>query len=72
MKSIKTTLKKKVLAEIEKMLPEYYSLLLKLLQTYRQSITLSLVAASFRRGWRAARRGKITPIDQLWEGIDGQ
>jgi hypothetical protein len=66
------TLRREVLAELDALPKEYHSLLLQMIRTYRESVTLKPAARSFAQGWREARRGEVRPIRQLWEGIDGR
>jgi len=72
MATTKAALQKKVLAELNHVPIEYYPLLLQIIRTYRESVTLDSAAASFKRGWQEALRGEIFPIEQLWEDLDDE
>lgn len=61
---------RQMLAELEGLPEEYFPLLLQMIRTYRESVLLQPAADSFRRGWEEATRGKVMPLDRLWEGID--
>ena len=51
---------------------EYLPLLLAIVRSFRQSITLKPAKESFRQGWKEAMAGEIMPIEELWTGIDEQ
>lgn len=57
-----------VLAEIDAVPAEYLPLLLQLMRTFRETITLKPAAASFQQGWQEAQRGELAPVAELWEG----
>jgi hypothetical protein len=48
----------------------YLPLLLQLVRTFRESLTLKPAAASFRQGWQEARQGITYPLATLWDDID--
>ncbi|WP_293368084.1 hypothetical protein [Nevskia sp.] len=62
--------------EIEQTPAEYRSLLLKLVQSFREGVTadetLPSAAESFQAGWRDVKAGRVFPVDTLWDGIDAQ
>lgn len=70
MANTKSIYRKKVVAEVDAMPPEYLPLLLQMIRTYRQSVDLKPAAESFQKGWQEASAGETIPLNQLWEGID--
>ncbi len=58
--------------EIHEIPKEYWPNLLKLIQLFRESVTLKPAEASFRQGWQEAKKGQTLPISELWEGVDGK
>jgi hypothetical protein len=67
----KSTYRKQVLAEVEGVPAEFLLLLLQMIRTYRESVSLPSAAESFQRGWQEAQAGETIPVERLWEGIDG-
>lgn len=59
-----------VLREVQALPEEYLPYLLQLIKTFRASVTLKPAAASFRQGWHEAQSGDLTPLAELWDGID--
>lgn len=64
--------REQVLREVNALPEEYLPYLLQLVQTFRESITLKPATASFAQGWREAQTGDISPIEELWDGIDAE
>jgi hypothetical protein len=62
----------KVLAEIEALPEEYLPLLLQMVRTFRESVTLKPAGESFRQGWCEAQRGETYSVEKLWDGIDAE
>ena len=56
--------------EIDQMPDEYLPMLLKVIQLFRETITLKPADESFRQGWQEATRDETTPISDLWVDID--
>ena len=56
--------------EIQQTPPEYWPMLLTIVKSYRESVTLPTAADSFRQGWQEALAGETYPLDTLWDGID--
>ena len=64
--------RKKVLAELEAIPPEYLPFLLQMVRSFRDSIVLKPAAETFRQGWQETLRGDTIPVKDLWEGIDAE
>ena len=58
--------------EINRIPPEYWENVLKLLRVFRESVELPSAEESLRRGWQEAMAGDVHPIAGLWEGIDAE
>ncbi len=65
-----TTYRAQVIAEIERIPPEYLAPLLKMVEAFRESVALPTAEESFRQGWAEARRGEVHPLTQLWADIE--
>ncbi|MBP1467386.1 hypothetical protein EYB53_016860 [Candidatus Chloroploca sp. M-50] len=65
-----TVYRDKVLREVQTLPEEYLPYLLQLIQTFRESVMLKPASASFAQGWHEAQTGDITPVADLWDGID--
>lgn len=63
---------KQLVDEIRHTPKEYLPMLLRIVRSYRESVTLAPAPESLRRGWREARGGETHPVDGLWEGIDAR
>ena len=61
-----------VLAEIDALPEEYLPFLLQMMRAFRESVTLKSAAESFRQGWCEAQNGLVSPVEDLWDGIDAQ
>ncbi|MCB0078172.1 MAG: hypothetical protein KDD73_12230 [Anaerolineales bacterium] len=59
-----------VLAEIERIPPEYLPPLLKMVEAFRESVALPTTEESFRQGWAEAMRRELYPLTQLWADIE--
>lgn len=59
-----------LLRELARIPPEYHSMLLRMVQTFREGVTLKTAEASFRQGWQEAQAGVTFPVEELWDGID--
>ena len=68
----RSTYTKELTNEIAHTPPEYLPMLLRIVRSYRESVTLPAAKESVRRGWKEARRGTTYPIFDLWEGIDSK
>jgi hypothetical protein len=56
--------------EIQQTPPEYWPMLLAIVKSYRESVTLPSAIDSFRQGWQETLAGETYPAESLWEGID--
>lgn len=70
MTPVESAYRNELLAEIERVPPEYLAPLLKILRAFRESITLPTAAESFKQGWKEAMEGDIHPIDELWLDLE--
>lgn len=55
--------------EIEQTPEEYRPLLLRIVHSFREGVTLPSAEESFREGWQDVKDDKTHPIDTLWDGI---
>jgi hypothetical protein len=55
--------------EIEQTPEEYRPLLLRIVRSFREGVTLPSAEQSFREGWQDVMAGDIHPVDDLWERI---
>jgi hypothetical protein len=62
--------REQVLAELEALPDEYLPLVLQLVRTFREGVTLKPATDSFRQGWHEAQQGAIYPIATLWDDLD--
>lgn len=59
--------------EIEQTPEEFRPLLLRIVHSFREGVTMPPSAEeSFREGWKDVMAGNTHPIDTLWDGIDAQ
>ena len=56
-----------VLDELEKVPAEYLPSLLKMVQAFREGVTLTSAEETFRQGWQEAISGETRPISELWD-----
>jgi hypothetical protein len=56
--------------EIQKTPVEYLPILLSIVKSYREAVTLNTAAKSFRQGWKETLAGDIHPVNTLWDDID--
>jgi hypothetical protein len=64
--------REQVLAELEALPDEYLPLVLQLVRTFREGVTLKPATDSFRQGWHEAQQGATYPIASLWDDIDAE
>ena len=62
--------REQVQEEIDALPDEYLPYVLRLMQTFRESVMLKPAAQSFRQGWQEARGGDLHPLSDLWTDID--
>lgn len=70
MASAKSVYRDQILAEIDKIPAEYFPALIKMMQAFREGVTLPSAEDSFRQGWQEALAGQTQPLSELWEDID--
>lgn len=66
----RSTYTKELTDEIAHTPPEYLPMLLRIVRSYRESVTLPRAKESVRHGWKEARAGATYPVSTLWDGID--
>jgi len=62
---------KQLAREIKETPREYLPNLVQIVRLYRESVGLKPAAASFRQGWKEARKGETRQVSDLWDGIRG-
>jgi hypothetical protein len=45
-------------------------ILLRIVKSYREAVTLNTATESFRQGWKETLSGDTHPISNLWDDID--
>lgn len=70
MASASTPYRKQIEQEVEKIPLEFLPSLLKMMQAFRESVTLPAAEDTFREAWKEARTGQTRPVSELWDGID--
>ncbi|MDM8564283.1 hypothetical protein QUF74_01365 [Candidatus Halobeggiatoa sp. HSG11] len=65
-----TTNTQQLINEIQQVPSEYLPMLLQIVKSYRESVTLNTAEESLRQGWKETITGDIHPIDSLWDGIE--
>jgi hypothetical protein len=61
-----------VIEQVRNVPEEHLPALLRVVEAFRESVSLAPAEESFRRGWEEARRGEVRPAAELWEGIDAE
>lgn len=56
-----------VLEELDKIPVEFMPSLLKLVQAFREGVTLASAEDTFRQGWKEALAEEVYPISELWK-----
>jgi len=56
--------------EIQQTPVEYLPILLRIVKSYRESVTLNTAEESFRQGWKETLSDDTYPVSSLWDGID--
>jgi len=56
--------------EIEQTPEEYRGLLLRIVHSFREGVTLPSAKDSFSDGWRDVLHGNVHDIDTLWDDVD--
>jgi len=56
--------------EIQQTPVEYLPILLRIVKSYREAVTLNTATESFRQGWKETLSGDTYPISNLWDDID--
>ena len=59
-----------VLEELDKVPAEYLPSLLKMVQAFREGVTLASAEDTFREGWKEAISGQTHPVTELWDETD--
>ncbi len=66
----RSTYTKELTDEIANTPPEYLPMLLRIVRSYRESVTLLPAKESLRRGWKEMYAGATFPATGLWDGIN--
>ena len=72
MSAASTPYRKQIEEELSKIPLEFLPSVLKVLQAFRETVTLPSAEDSFREAWEEAQQGMTHPIPELWEGIDDE
>jgi hypothetical protein len=72
MSSKATTYEKQLISEIRGTPQEYHPNLLKIVQSFRESVSLKPAEESFVQGWKEMKKGETMPVSKLWEGVDAE
>jgi hypothetical protein len=56
--------------EIRQVPAEFLPLLLSIVKSYRQSLSLMSAEDSFKQGWQEAKQGETYPLADLWNDVD--
>jgi hypothetical protein len=56
--------------EIDQIPEEFRPLLLRIVHSFREGVTLPSAEKSFMDGWQDTLNGNTRPIDDLWKGIE--
>lgn len=67
-----TNVTKDLFYEIEQTPEEFRPLLLRIVRSFREGVTLPSAEDSFREGWQDVVAGKTHPIDTLWERVEAE
>jgi len=63
---------KQLQQEIEQTPEEYRALLLRIVHSFREGVTLPSASDSFKEGWQDVLQGRVHNIDTLWDDLDAQ
>jgi len=61
---------KQLYQEIDQTPEEFRPLLLKIVHSFREGVTLPTAEESLREGMQDVLHGRVYPIETLWDGID--
>jgi len=61
----------KLYQEIDETPLEFLPALFQIVNAFRESVMITPAEESFKQGWKEALRGEVSPISELWDGIDG-
>ena len=56
--------------EIQQTPEEYRPLLLRIVRSFREGVTLPSAEDSFHQGWQDVINGNTRPVDELWQRLD--
>ena len=56
--------------EIQQTPEEYRPLLLRIVRSFREGVTLPSASESFCEGWQDVVDGNTHPVDDLWQRLD--
>ena len=64
--------RKRLMEQISSVPEEYLPALLRVVSAFRESVALGPAEESLRHGWTEAQRGEVSPIAELWDGIESE
>ena len=70
MQKFPTIYRDQITQEVGQTPDEYLPMLLQIVRSFRQSVSLNPAEESFSQGWKEAVAGETLPISELWTGID--
>jgi hypothetical protein len=59
-----------IFKEIQQTPVEYLPILLRIVKSYREAVTLNTASDSFRQGWKETLSCDTHPINNLWDNIE--
>ncbi len=59
-----------IFKEIQQTPVEYLPILLRIVKSYREAVTLNTASDSFRQGWKETLAGDTHPVSNLWDNIE--
>ena len=60
----------RLIEELDKIPAEFLPSLLKLLEAFREGVTLPSAEESVRQGWKEAVSNQTLPVSGLWDDLD--
>lgn len=71
MSSANIPFRRQIDEEVEKIPVEFLPSLLKMLQVFRETVSLPGAEDTVRAAWKEAQSGQVHPVSELWTGLDG-
>ncbi|MBO9497034.1 hypothetical protein J7438_23515 [Thalassotalea sp. G20_0] len=70
MKNSETAIQEMLQQEIGKIPSEHLPALLRIVHSFRESVSLGTAEESFEKGWEETTKGGYQPVEELWKGLD--